>query len=65
MKIMQATLIKSLDELVVGAYNILTVKEENLRIIKPQDIDFILVPAVGLDKKVIDSVWVVAIMIDI
>lgn len=51
MKIMQATLIKSLDELVVGAYNILTVKEENLRIIKPQDIDFILVPAVGLDKK--------------
>ena len=37
---MQATLIKSLDELVVGAYNILTVKEENLRIIKPQDIDF-------------------------
>ena len=27
MKIMQATLIKSLDELVVGAYNILTVKE--------------------------------------
>lgn len=51
MKIMQATLIKSLDELVVGAYNILTVKEENLRIVKPQDIDFILVPAVGLDKK--------------
>ena len=36
---------------VVGAYNILTVKEENLRIVKPQDIDFILVPAVGLDKK--------------
>ena len=28
-----------------------TVKEENLRIVKPQDIDFILVPAVGLDKK--------------
>ena len=51
MKIMQATLIKSLDELVVGAYNILTVKEENLKIVKPQDIDFILVPAVGLDKK--------------
>lgn len=51
MKIMQATLIKSLDELVVGAYNILTVKEKNLRIVKPQDIDFILVPAVGLDKK--------------
>ena len=50
-EIMQATLIKSLDELVVGAYNILTVKEENLRIVKPQDIDFILVPAVGLDKK--------------
>ena len=50
MKIMQATLIKSLDELVVGAYNILTVKKKS-KIVKPQDIDFILVPAVGLDKK--------------
>ena len=48
---MQATLIKSLDELVVGAYNILTVKEENLRIVKPQDIDFILVPAVGVHNR--------------
>lgn len=51
MKIMQATLINSLDELIRGEYGILTVSKENLNIVKPQDIDFLLVPAVGLDKK--------------
>lgn len=51
MKIMQATLINSLDELIVGEYNILTVKKENLNIVKPQDLDFVLVPAVGFDKN--------------
>lgn len=49
--IMQATEISSFEELVVGTYGILSVDETNLRFINPQDIDFVLVPGVGFDKK--------------
>lgn len=51
LKIMQATKINSLDELVEGAYGILTVAKDKLNIINPQDIDFVLVPAVGFDRN--------------
>ena len=51
LKIMQATKIDSLDELVEGAYGILTVAKDKLNIINPQDIDFVLVPAVGFDRE--------------
>lgn len=50
-KLMQATMINSVEELVKGAYGILTVAEENIRIIDPKEIDFVLVPAVGFDHK--------------
>lgn len=50
LKIMHATKINSLDELVEGAYGILTVAKDKLNIINPQDIDFVLVPAVGVDR---------------
>ncbi len=50
LKIMHATKINSLDELVEGAYGILTVAKDKLNIINPQDIDFVLVPAVGFDR---------------
>lgn len=46
---MQATLINSWDDLEVGAYNILTVKQDLLKFVDPKSIDFILVPAVGFD----------------
>lgn len=51
LKIMHATKINSLDELVEGAYGILTVAKDKLNIINPQDIDFVLVPAVGFDRE--------------
>ena len=44
-------LISSFDELIVGAYGILSVNENNLRFVNPQDIDFILDPGVGFDKR--------------
>ncbi len=50
-KTMEAAEIYSLDELVVGAYGILSVDETKLRLVEPKEIDFVLVPAVGLDKK--------------
>ena len=49
--LMDATEISSFDELIVGAYGILSVNENNLRFVNPQDIDFILVPGVGFDKR--------------
>lgn len=49
--LMEATEFSSFDELIVGAYGILSVNENNLRFVNPQDIDFILVPGVGFDKR--------------
>ena len=51
MALWRATEISSFDELIVGAYGILSVNENNLRFVNPQDIDFILVPGVGFDKR--------------
>lgn len=50
-KIMQATLINSLEELVEGTYGILTVDEKNIHIVNPEMIDLVLVPAVGFDRQ--------------
>lgn len=50
-KTMEAAEIYSLDELVVGAYNILSVDENKLRLVEPKDIDFVLVPGVGFDRN--------------
>ena len=50
-KTMEATEIYSLDELVVGAYGILSVDEAKLRLVSADEIDFVLVPAVGFDRN--------------
>lgn len=49
--LMEAAEFSSLEELVVGAYGILSVDENNLRFVNPQDIDFILVPGVSFDRQ--------------
>ena len=49
--IMQAAEIFSFEELVTGAYGILSVDETKLRIVNPLDIDFVLVPGVGFDRR--------------
>lgn len=49
--IMQAAEISSFEELVAGAYGILSVDETKLRIVNPRDIDFVLVPGVGFDRR--------------
>ena len=43
--------ISSFEELVAGAYGILSVDETKLRIVNPRDIDFVLVPGVGFDRR--------------
>lgn len=43
-KLMYATKINDFSELEVGFYDILSVKEENLNIIKPEKLDLIIVP---------------------
>jgi 5-formyltetrahydrofolate cyclo-ligase len=46
---MQATMLTSLDDLVMGKYGILTVRQEKVRIVEPRSIDLILVPGVAFD----------------
>lgn len=49
--LMQAAQIRSLDDLEEGAYGILAVKADRLHFIAPEELDFILVPAVGMDRQ--------------
>lgn len=49
-KIMQATELFSWSDLVEGTYGILSIPEDKLYFIAPEDIDLVIVPAVGFDK---------------
>ena len=46
---MEAVLVPSMDALEYGAYHILTVREEQQKILPPQEIDCVLVPGVAFD----------------
>ncbi len=48
---MEAAEIFSLNELKTGAYGILSVAEDKLRIVAPEQLDFVLIPAVAVDKN--------------
>ncbi len=48
---MEAAEIFSLSELKTGAYGILSVAEDKLRIVAPEQLDFVLIPAVAVDKN--------------
>lgn len=43
--------ILSFDELEIGFYNILTPKKDYIRLIKPEEIDLILVPGLAFDRR--------------
>ena len=49
--LMQAAQISSLDDLEKGAYGILAVRADRLHFVEPEELDFILVPAVGMDRQ--------------
>lgn len=50
-KQIKPSLINSFDELEIGFYNILTPKKEFIKYIDPNDIDLIIVPGLGFDRK--------------
>ncbi|SDE60124.1 5-formyltetrahydrofolate cyclo-ligase [Sporomusa acidovorans] len=48
--LMDAAVIKNLDDLVVGQFNLLTPNPATLKLLEPRELDLIIVPGVAFDK---------------